>query len=270
MAPPDLSHWYHHNLNPFAVVWGDIRIPWYWLVYVAGWFWCAWSFAKTKSLIKKPADDQTIHDFLLWGWISLLLGARIIYVLFYNPEYFIRHPDQLASLWNGGMSFHGGFLGIAISALVIARYRKTSLFALTDPVALAIPWILMLGRIANFLNGELPGRISSVAWAVVFPPPYDSEPRHPSQLYEAFAEGLVVGLILFCFRRRLLRTPGMASVAFTASYAMARFMVEFTREPDPQLGLLLGLSMGQWLCVVMMITATVVASRLSPSKELDN
>jgi phosphatidylglycerol:prolipoprotein diacylglycerol transferase len=125
---------------------------------------------------------------------------------------------------------------------------------------------LGLGRLANFVNGELPGRISDVAWAVVFPAPFDEAPRHPSQIYEALLEGFVVGLILFFSRKKLLQKPGAMSLAFTAYYAASRFVVEFTREPDPQIGLLYGLTMGQWLCVAMILLAIGVASRLSQSQ----
>jgi phosphatidylglycerol:prolipoprotein diacylglycerol transferase len=262
METLDLSQWYHHDLNPIAIQWGTVFIPWYWLVYVAGWFWCVWVFKKTKPLMTESADDQSQSDFLLWGWIALIVGARIVYIVFYNFNYFVEHPDQIFSIWNGGMSFHGGFLAIALTALLISHKKHISVYSLTDPVAMGIPLILALGRLANFANGELPGRISTVPWAVVFPAPFDGAPRHPSQLYEAVFEGVLVGLLLFFNRRRLLAQPGATSLAFTAFYAAGRFIVEFTREPDPQIGLIWGLSMGQWLCVVMLLAAIIAAMRL--------
>jgi phosphatidylglycerol:prolipoprotein diacylglycerol transferase len=266
MNPPDLSAWYHHNLNPIAVSFGDIHIPWYWLVYICGWFWCAWVMRRVSAgdsnSTQPAAIQECIDSFLLWGWIALLVGSRLTYILVYNPSHYLAHPDQVLALWNGGMSFHGGFLGVVIAAWVISRKYQISIFRLTDPVALAIPIVLAFGRLANFANGELPGRVSMVPWAVVFPAPFDGAPRHPSQLYEALGEGLLVAVILFAGRRTLLKQPGFMSFAFTGFYAVARFFIEFTREPDPQMGLLAGLTMGQWLCAAMMALALVGTKRL--------
>lgn len=262
MNNPELSQWYHHDINPIAISWGDVHIPWYWLVYVAGWFWVAWAFRATAPLMSRPADERTRAGFLLWGWIALLAGSRLAYVIIYNPVHYLSHPDQIVAMWNGGMSFHGGFIALALTGFFLARRDQISMFSLTDPVAISIPWVLALGRLANFANGELAGRIATVPWAVIFPAPFDGAPRHPSQLYEAALEGVFVGLILFSNRRKLLARTGAASLAFTAFYAAGRFLVEFTREPDPQLGLLMGLSMGQWLCVAMLIAAIIGAKNL--------
>ena len=266
MNSPDLTSWYHHNLNPIAFSFGDVHIPWYWLVYICGWFWCAWVMRRVSILNNAVAPTETnleiVDSFLLWGWISLLVGARLTYILVYNPSHYLAHPDQVLALWNGGMSFHGGFIGVVIAAWVISRKFHISIFTLTDPIALATPIVLAFGRLANFANGELPGRISTVPWAVVFPAPFDGAPRHPSQLYEALGEGVLVAIILFAARRTLLKHPGYMSFAFTGLYAAARFFIEFTREPDPQLGLIAGFSMGQWLCAAMMVIAIVGARRL--------
>lgn len=263
MLSPDLSPWYHHKLDPIAIRIGTAVLPWYWLVYLMGWMSAAWTLKATRPLMPHSADDHAQRDFLLWGWIGLIFGSRLMYVVAYNPEHFLNHPDQILALWNGGMSFHGGFLGLIAAAYGVARKHHISIFSLTDPVALCIPWILGLGRIANFVNGELPGRISEVPWAVVFPAPFDGAPRHPSQLYEAVLEGFLVGLILFSTRKKLLIKPGAMSLAFTAYYATARFIAEYTREPDPQLGYLSGLTMGQWLCIGMLLLALTVGSRLN-------
>ena len=256
---PDLSQWHHHNLDPIAISMGDIDLPWYWLVYVAGWFWCAWVAKRCDrgaSTVHDKANLKLARDeFLLWGWVGLIFGARLAYIIIYHPAFYASHPDQLLALWNGGMSFHGGFLGVAAAALIVARRRGISIYILTDPIALAVPWILALGRLANFANGELAGRISTLPWAVVFPAPFDGAPRHPSQIYEALSEGILVGIILFVKRREWLQQPGLLSFAFTGLYAAARFFVEFTREPDAQIGLMAGLSMGQWLCLAMMTLA---------------
>ncbi len=256
---PDLSPWYHHDFDPIAIRIGELALPWYWLVYVAGWFWCAWIAKRCDRGVILVHDKENLRlardEFLLWGWVAMICGSRIGYILIYNLQFYREHPDQILALWNGGMSFHGGFLGVAMAALIVGRRRGLSGFFLTDPIALAVPWILALGRLANFANGELAGRVTTVPWAIVFRAPFDGAPRHPSQLYEAVSEGLIVGLILFWKRRLWLQTPGLMSFAFTGLYAAARFFVEFTRQPDPQIGLVVGLSMGQWLCLGMIAFA---------------
>jgi phosphatidylglycerol---prolipoprotein diacylglyceryl transferase len=267
MTPPDLSRWYHHDLDPIAFRAGDVSIPYYWLVYVLGWFWCAWVLKKTASQVAAGSDERHLvacqSDFLLWGWIALIVGSRFIYIVLYNPSHYFAHPNEVLALWNGGMSFHGGFAGVAIAAWVVSRMRGASIFALTDPLTIAVPWVLALGRLANFANGELAGRITTVPWAVVFPAPFDGAPRHPSQIYEAIFEGVVLGSILFYHREKLLARRGYASFAFTGLYAAARFFVEFTREPDPQIGLIGGMTMGQYLCLGMILVAVVGAANLN-------
>jgi phosphatidylglycerol:prolipoprotein diacylglycerol transferase len=194
-------------------------------------------------------------EFLLWGWISLIAFSRLTYILFYNLDWYLLHPNEVFALWNGGMSFHGGFIGVIVAAFVVSRRRNLNFYFLTDPVAVVIPWILALGRTANFLNAELPGRISTVPWAVVFPAPFDGAPRHPSQIYEALTEGVLVGVVLLIAIKKWRQTPGLLSIGFTGLYAAARFFTEFTREPDPQIGFIFGLTLGQWLCFAMMMLA---------------
>ena len=258
---PDLSQWYQHNFDPIAFRFGDISLPWYWLVYVLGWFWCAWVAKRCDREAVTHHDRASLasarDEFLLWGWVAMIIGARMAYIVVYNLQFFVSHPDQLMAIWNGGMSFHGGFVGVALAAMLIARRRGISIYLLTDPLALAIPWVLALGRFANFANGELAGRVSTLPWAVVFPAPFDGAPRHPSQIYEALGEGVFVGLILLMKRGDWLPKSGMMSFAFTGLYAAVRFFVEFTREPDAQLGMLAGFTMGQWLCLSMMVIAII-------------
>ena len=270
MSTPDLSQWYHHNLDPIALRIGDFSIPWYWLVYVFGWFWCD-AISRKISMTSGNEIDQKLFerarsDFFLWGWVSLIFCSRMTYVFIYNWSHYLKNPEQIFAIWNGGMSFHGGLIGVAIAAFALSRAYKISIFNLTDPIALAIPAVLFFGRLSNFANGELPGRISTVPWAVVFPSPFDGAPRHPSQIYEALAEGIFVGLILFLGRKKLLTRPGALSFGFMGLYAAARFFVEFFREPDPQLGLILGFSTGQWLCVFMMVCAIAGMAHISKSQ----
>jgi phosphatidylglycerol---prolipoprotein diacylglyceryl transferase len=253
----DLSRWYHHDLNPIAFTVGSWGLPWYWITYVLGWVVCAWFCyrydRKVVGFIDRTQLFAARDEFLLWGWVGLMTGARLAYIVVYNPNWYWNHPAEIPALWNGGMSFHGGFVGIILAAYVVSRRRNIDFYLLTDPVAVIIPWILIIGRVSNFLNGELPGRVTTVPWAVVFPPPFDGAPRHPSQLYEAVTEGLVVGLILLLARKKWSLRPGLLSLGFTGMYAGARFLTEFTREPDPQIGLIAGFTIGQWLCVGMML-----------------
>ena len=259
-------NWYQHKFDPFALTLGDVSLPWYWLNYLAGWFWC--DFIGRKWILSLPDTenrDQKLNAFrffMVLGWILMLVGARLGYVTFYNSSYFLSHPDQLVAIWNGGMSFHGGLLGVALAALVISRIYKTSLFTMTDPISLAITPIIFLGRIANFLNGELPGRLSEVSWAVIFPAPFNDGPRHPSQLYEAFGEGLVLGIILFWFRRSLKKRTGLMTLSFIALYSCARFVIEFFRQPDPQIGMIVGLTLGQWLSLTFLALTFSFALRM--------
>jgi len=262
-------NWYHHNIDPFALTIGDVNVPWYWLNYVVGWFWC--DFIGKRWIESLPQgrnydrDLAAFRSFMLCGWFMMLIGARLGYITLYNPTYFAANPDQIIAIWNGGMSFHGGVAGIALAALFISRIYKISIFTMTDPIAFGVTPIICLGRIANFLNGELPGKLSQAPWAVIFPEPYNDGPRHPSQLYEAFGEGLVVGLILFFLRNKLKRHPGYMTLSFLGLYSVARFVIEFFRQPDPQIGVLNGLSLGQWLSVALFVSA-LAALRLKHSQ----
>lgn len=264
--PETIQNWYHHNFNPFFLTFGDVGIPWYWLNYVLGWFWCDFivkKWAKSIADVRhREIQVSAIRFFMLLGWILMLVGARLAYVFIYNSSYFISHPDQILAIWNGGMSFHGGVIGVGLAATITAARYNISFFSLTDPIAFAVPPIIFLGRLANFINGELPGRPSQLPWAVIFPPPFDDGPRHPSQLYEAAGEGLFVGVILFCARNYLRKSHGAMTLSFVALYSLARFLIEFFRQPDPQIGLILGLSLGQWLSSLFFISSLAVLLNL--------
>jgi len=250
-----MENWYHHNLNPYAIDLFGVSIPWYWIIYVAGWFWCDFAgrryLTATSNELNRPKVHAAFWDFMFWGWIALLVGARVTYILIYNFEYYQTHPDQIPAIWNGGMSFHGGLIGVALAGWIIAKRHGVSLYSITDPLAISVPLVVFFGRVANFLNGELPGRASNLPWAVVFPEPYNDVPRHPSQIYEAFAEGLLVWIILNLMKHKLKARVGGITFAFLGLYASARFFVEFTRQPDPQIGLIAGLTMGQWLSLLL-------------------
>jgi len=261
----------------FSIGWFVIR--WYALAYISG-IVLGWIYAR--SLVKKerlwagpvPITLLQLDDFILWVTIGIIVGGRTGYVLFYNPALFIQHPAEILQLWNGGMSFHGGFLGCVAAVMLFARKNGISILSLGDITTAVAPIGLLLGRLANFINSELWGRTAdaSVPWAVVFPNG-GPLPRHPSQLYEAGLEGIVLFIILAAMiRMGALKRPGLILGSFIAIYALARIAAEFFREPDPQLGFLWGgLTMGMLLSVPMIIAGAILivaAWRRAPPNQL--
>ncbi len=242
-------------LDPVAISIGPLAIRWYALAYLAG-FIIGWRYCLylARQNAQGPSPDR-YDEFLTWAVIGTILGGRIGYILFYQPEYYLAHPMDMLRVWHGGMSFHGGLIGVLSAAWGYTRKHKISFLSFMDVVACVTPIGLGLGRVANFINGELYGRVADVAWAVVFPRGGDM-PRHPSQLYEALLEGAVLFLILFLLaRQKKIRVrPGFLSGAFLAGYGLFRFGIEFFREPDAQLGFLFaGATMGQLLCIPMFL-----------------
>ncbi len=260
------------QIDPVALHLGFIVIRWYSLAYIFG-IMCAWGMARKMSKF----DNSTftvlkIDDFLIWATIGIVLGGRLGYVLFYNAHYFFEHPAQILAVWQGGMSFHGGLIGVIVASLLFAWKKKISPLAMGDILVCVSPIGLFLGRLANFVNGELYGRVThSVPWAMIFPNA-GSQPRHPSQLYEAGLEGLALFLILnavWWFSSRLRARQGYTLGLFFILYGVFRFSVEFTREPDAHLGYLFAhLSMGQILCVPMIIFGLWLIRRTSPKQVL--
>jgi phosphatidylglycerol---prolipoprotein diacylglyceryl transferase len=242
-------------INPVLISIGPFAIRWYALAYIvgiiAGWFY-ARAIIASQKLWGGPAPITVTEydDFIIWVTLGIILGGRVGYVLFYNLPHFIAHPLEVFELWNGGMSFHGGFLGCVIATVVFALRRGLPILSLGDVTTAVAPIGLFLGRIANFINGELWGRPTDVPWAMIFPSG-GPVPRHPSQLYEAALEGLVLlaalGVIV---RLGALKRPGLVTGAFAVGYGIARTVCEFFREPDAQLGFLWGgLTMGMLLCI---------------------
>jgi phosphatidylglycerol---prolipoprotein diacylglyceryl transferase len=252
--------------DPVAISFGWIVIRWYALAYIAG-IVIGWIYAR--SLVKKerlwggpaPITLVQLDDFVLWVTIGIIVGGRTGYVLFYNPAFFIQHPSEILQLWNGGMSFHGGFLGCVAAVMLFARNNGISILSLGDITTAVGPIGVFLGRLANFINSELWGRTadSSVPWAMVFPNG-GPLPRHPSQLYEAGLEGILLFTILaIMIRMGALKRPGLILGSFIAIYALARIASEFFREPDPQLGFLWGgLTMGMLLSVPMIVAGAIL------------
>jgi len=257
-------------IDPVAIHFGPLAIRWYALAYVAGlligWRYCLRLAARSPFAFTK----EQIDDFLFWAIIGVILGGRIGYVLFYNFDFYAANPLQIFAVWRGGMSFHGGFLGVLIAGTLFARNRGIPFLALADVVAPAVPIGLFFGRIANFINGELFGRPSDLPWAIVFPGG-GPVPRHPSQLYEAGLEGILLFLLLWflVYRRGALEKPGVVTGAFFAGYGIARIVAEFFREPDMQIGFLAGgVTMGQVLSVPLVIAGVWLflwARRRTPS-----
>lgn len=246
-------------IDPVAIAVGPLAIRWYALAYIVGlllgWRYCLILADRPPGLIVR----QDVDDFLVWATLGVVLGGRIGFVLFYNLPYYAQHPLEALYLWHGGMSFHGGALGVTVAIVLFARVRKLSIPALADIIIEAVPIGLFFGRIANFINGELWGRPSDVPWAMVFPNG-GPLPRHPSQLYEAVCEGLLLFLVLLVAERRgARRRPGVETGIFLVGYAVARMSGEFFRQPDAQLGFLVfGTTMGQLLSIPVLIGGIAV------------
>jgi phosphatidylglycerol---prolipoprotein diacylglyceryl transferase len=250
--------------DPVLVHIGPFAIRWYALAYIfgilLGWVYARaliranalWGGNASKNLAPMAVDD--FDDFVLWVTLGIILGGRIGYVLFYNLDYFIENPIEIVQLWNGGMSFHGGFTGCVVAVVLFARSRGIPFLSLGDITCAVGPIGLFLGRLANFINGELWGRAADVPWAMVFPNG-GPLPRHPSQLYEAVLEGLLLLIVLAgLIRAGALKRPGLIIGCFAAGYAIARTICEFFREPDPQLGFLWGgATMGQLLSIPLFL-----------------
>jgi phosphatidylglycerol:prolipoprotein diacylglycerol transferase len=258
--------------DPVLVQLGPFAIRWYALAYIFG-ILLGWLYAR--ALIdadrlwggKAPMEVIDFDDFVLWVTLGIILGGRLGYVLFYNPAHFAAHPLEILQLWKGGMSFHGGFAGCVVAVLLFGWHRNIPVLSLGDVTCAVGPIGLLLGRIANFINGELWGRAAEVPWAMVFPGG-GPLPRHPSQLYEAGLEGVVLLAVLaLLVRSGALKRPGLIVGAFAVGYGIARIVSELFREPDAQLGFLWGgLTMGMLLSVPLMAFggALIVYARRRP------
>lgn len=252
------------DIDPVAVQFGPVVIRWYALAYLAGLL-GGWQILRRMvpawpTLGALSRDD--VDDFLLWATFGVVLGGRFGYVLFYKPAYFLANPAEIPQVWHGGMSFHGGLLGVVVATWLFTRRRGVPLLPFADCVAVVAPLGLLFGRLANFINGELFGRQTDVPWAMIFPHG-GPEPRHPSQLYEAALEGaLILVVMLIVSRRAAFRDrPGLTMGLFLMLYGLARTTVEFFREPDPFLGFIWhGATMGQMLSLPMIAVGIGLAA----------
>ena len=248
----------HPQFNPVAVQLGPLAIHWYGLMYLAGFMTFLWLGRRRIAALNHPQiNTKLLDDLLFYGVLGVILGGRLGYVLFYKASYYLAHPLEIFAVWQGGMSFHGGFLGVLVAIVWLAYKKKLRWLQLTDFIAPLVPPGLAFGRIGNFINGELWGRPTDMPWAMVFPQ-VDNLPRHPSQLYEFALEGLLLFALLWLYARKP-RPVGAVSGLFLIGYGSFRFLAEFTREPDDFLGLLsFGMSMGQWLSLPMVLAGVLL------------
>jgi phosphatidylglycerol:prolipoprotein diacylglycerol transferase len=243
----------HPDFNPTAFSIGPIAVRWYGLMYLVG-FGIAYALGRVRIAAARPArvTVQALDDLLFFCVLGVVIGGRLGYVLFYKPGFYFTHPLEIFAVWHGGMSFHGGFLGVLIALWWVARKHALRWLEMTDFFAPLAPLALAAGRLGNFINGELYGRVTTVPWGMVFQNG-GPEPRHPSQLYQFSLEGVLLFVILWLYSARP-RPTGAVSAAFLIGYGSFRFIAEYFREPDDFLGLLsLGLSMGQWLSLPMIV-----------------
>lgn len=243
----------HPQFDPAAIRIGSFAIHWYGLMYLMAF---AQFLLLGRMRIRAPQYQalgwtyKDLEDLLFAGVLGVVLGGRVGYTLFYMPGYYLSHPFDIVKIWEGGMSFHGGLLGVLLALLWFAHKHKTRFFVVSDLIAPLVPFGLAFGRLGNFINGELWGRPTDLPWAMVFPL-VDSVPRHPSQIYQLLGEGVLLGIVLWIYASKQRRV-GQVSGLFLLGYGLCRFLAEFAREPDAFLGLLgFGLSMGQWLSAPM-------------------
>ena len=246
-----------NNFDPVAFQIMSFEIRWYSLAYILGII-IGWILCK-KIFIKNLDINQKFDDYITYLIIGIIIGGRLGYVLFYNFSYYMNHILDIFKIWQGGMSFHGGLLGIIVASILFAKKNNQDLFVYTDLVSLVAPIGIFFGRLANFINSELYGKVTEVPWAVTFVQ-VDNLSRHPSQLYEAFFEGIILFILLLYFRNKnFLAKPGLISGLFLIFYSLFRFCIEFFRVPDEQIGyLIFNLSMGQIISLLFMVIGTII------------
>jgi len=246
-----------NNFDPVALQIFSLEIRWYSLAYIIGII-LGWIYCK-KKLIKDPYIISLFDDFITYLIVGVIIGGRLGYTLFYNLRYYLENPFEILMIWNGGMSFHGGLIGVIVATQLFSSKHNINQFIFLDLVALSAPIGIFFGRISNFINSELIGRATDLPWSVQFIL-IDNIKRHPSQLYEAFFEGIILFLLLrYFFKKNYLDSPGKISALFLIFYSLFRFFVEFFRTPDPQIGyLVLNLTLGQLISVLFLVIGALL------------
>ena len=251
-----------HNFDPILIDFGFIEIRWYSLSYIIGII-LGWVYAAKIIKISKNENyfgELKFDDFIIYLILGIIVGGRLGYVVFYNFEYYISQPFEILEVWKGGMSFHGGLVGVIISIFIFSKIKKISFFIISDIVCCAAPIGLFSGRIANFINGELYGKISNLPWAIIFPQGGNAA-RHPSQIYEALVEGIILFLIVnfFAIKKRLIIKNGYTSAIFLIFYSIFRIFAEIFREPDEHIGFVLNyFSMGTLLSFLTLLAGFLI------------
>jgi len=257
------------RINPDLISIGPLRIRWYGVMYVLGFVSAYFLISRQKRSQQLGLTGAAAQDLIFYLAVGLIVGARLGYLIFYqynDYSFYLKNPIEIVATWHGGMSFHGGMIGAVLAGWLFCRRRKLPFWAVADSVAVVAPIGIGLGRLGNFINGELFGRPTNVPWAMIFPDG-GPIPRHPSQLYEALAEGLLLFTLLWYLRQRSFK-DGMMVVLFIIMYGAFRFILEFYRAPDSHLGMILGfLTMGQVLCVAMILSGLILAVYISRSNE---
>lgn len=252
-------------LDPIACQIGPFKIYWYGIAYIIG-LATGWKYALfLVEKYKLPFNRQILEKYLTWIVLSMIIGGRLGHVIFYEFSHFLKRPLEIFMTWKGGMSFHGAFLGISLSTLIFCHRFKIPFWKLCDLSITVAPFGLGLGRLANFINQELYGRITNVPWAVTYPK-VDMFPRHPTQIYEALGEGLFLMILLSFTYKHFFKKPGFQSGLFLVSYALIRFLIEFFKEPESLiwLGYFFSLTVGQLLCFPMVFLGVYLIKRPSP------
>jgi len=258
------------NINPIAIDIGVIKIRWYALSYICGILLSWFLILKIIKIKNIKVSDKSVSDLISNCMIGIIVGGRLGYVIFYNPEYYINNLSEIFKIWNGGMSFHGGFIGVIIAVIYTSKSNKTPIMLFSDLISTVSPIGIFFGRIANFINGELYGKVTNHKFGIIFPKG-GSSPRHPSQIYEAFFEGFILFIILWLLMNKsnFFDKKGLMTAIFIFLYGVFRFLIEFFREPDLHIGYLyFNLSMGQLLSLPMIIIGLYLINKFYKNSKI--